>query len=88
MAANASGLEIRWPEKKKSGVQKAGVSLIFLMQGVARPERFELPTPRFEAWCSIQLSYGRRPSIIGMHRIQVKLERADNDRFLMEIPLT
>jgi hypothetical protein len=25
----------------------------------ARPERFELPTPRFEAWCSIQLSYGR-----------------------------
>jgi hypothetical protein len=27
---------------------------------VARPERFELPTPRFEAWCSIQLSYGRR----------------------------
>ena len=26
---------------------------------VARPERFELPTPRFEAWCSIQLSYGR-----------------------------
>ena len=28
--------------------------------GLARPERFELPTPRFEAWCSIQLSYGRR----------------------------
>ncbi len=27
---------------------------------MARPERFELPTPRFEAWCSIQLSYGRR----------------------------
>ena len=27
---------------------------------LARPERFELPTPRFEAWCSIQLSYGRR----------------------------
>ena len=26
---------------------------------LARPERFELPTPRFEAWCSIQLSYGR-----------------------------
>ena len=26
---------------------------------MARPERFELPTPRFEAWCSIQLSYGR-----------------------------
>ncbi len=26
---------------------------------MARPERLELPTPRFEAWCSIQLSYGR-----------------------------
>ena len=26
---------------------------------MARPERFELPTPRFEVWCSIQLSYGR-----------------------------
>ena len=26
---------------------------------MVRPERFELPTPRFEAWCSIQLSYGR-----------------------------
>jgi hypothetical protein len=30
---------------------------------VARPERFELPAPRFEAWCSIQLSYGREPRI-------------------------
>ena len=27
---------------------------------LARPERFELPTPWFEAKCSIQLSYGRR----------------------------
>jgi hypothetical protein len=26
---------------------------------VARPERFERPTPRFVVWCSIQLSYGR-----------------------------
>jgi hypothetical protein len=26
---------------------------------VARPERFERPTPKFVAWCSIQLSYGR-----------------------------
>ena len=31
-----------------------------LLRLMARPERFELPTPRFEAWCSIQLSYGRR----------------------------
>jgi hypothetical protein len=27
--------------------------------GLARPERFELPTPRSVVWCSIQLSYGR-----------------------------
>ena len=26
---------------------------------LARPERFELPTPWFEAKCSIQMSYGR-----------------------------
>ena len=27
---------------------------------MVRPERFELPTTRFEAECSIQLSYGRK----------------------------
>jgi hypothetical protein len=26
---------------------------------LARSERFELPTPRFEVWCSIRLSYER-----------------------------
>ena len=34
---------------------------------MARSERFELPTPRFEVWCSIQLSYertSRRPRYI------------------------
>ena len=29
---------------------------------LARPKRFELLTPRFVVWCSIQLSYGRLPS--------------------------
>src|SRR5579862_4476229 len=29
------------------------------MVALARPERLELPTPRFVVWCSIQLSYGR-----------------------------
>jgi hypothetical protein len=29
---------------------------------MARPERFERPTPRFVVWCSIQLSYGRLPA--------------------------
>ena len=28
-------------------------------EGMARPEGFEPPTPRFVVWCSIQLSYGR-----------------------------
>jgi hypothetical protein len=30
-----------------------------LREKVARPKRFELLTPRFVVWCSIQLSYGR-----------------------------
>ena len=29
------------------------------MNILARPEGLEPPTPRFEAWYSIQLSYGR-----------------------------
>src|SRR5579871_2876439 len=29
-------------------------------EGMARPKRLELLTPRFVVWCSIQLSYGRR----------------------------
>ena len=39
--------------QKKAG-PKAGFSK------VVRPERFERPTPKFVAWCSIQLSYGRK----------------------------
>jgi hypothetical protein len=36
-------------------------------RGLARSERFELPTPRFEVWCSIQLSYERAsPNILAM----------------------
>ncbi len=31
---------------------------------LARPEGFEPPTPKFVAWCSIQLSYGRRSGIM------------------------
>ena len=36
------------------------VRQLYHWQGLARPERFELPTPRSVVWCSIQLSYGRR----------------------------
>jgi hypothetical protein len=32
------------------------------LQSMADPERLELPTPAFEAQCSIQLSYGSNPS--------------------------
>ncbi len=32
---------------------------------MARPKRFELLTPRFVVWCSIQLSYGRAPDACG-----------------------
>ncbi len=35
---------------------------------VVRPERFELPTPKFVAWCSIQLSYGRSSGIVQNRR--------------------
>ena len=31
-----------------------------LLKLLARPKRFELLTPRFVVWCSIQLSYGRK----------------------------
>ena len=37
------------------------IILTLLRRQLARPERFELPTPRFVVWCSIQLSYGRLP---------------------------
>src|ERR1044072_5964768 len=30
-----------------------------IFEEMARPKRFELLTPRFVVWCSIQLSYGR-----------------------------
>jgi hypothetical protein len=36
------------------------VQIVLILLGLlARPERFERPTPRFVVWCSIQLSYGR-----------------------------
>ncbi len=39
---------------------------------MARPERFELPTPWFVARYSIQLSYGRVAAIIGNQASGVK----------------
>jgi hypothetical protein len=54
---------------------------------MARPKRFELLTPRFVVWCSIQLSYGRvfrrhfraqgpkLPHAFGIHFLQVAKAR-------------
>jgi hypothetical protein len=39
--------------------KRAGVRLFNFQEEMARPKRFELLTPRFVVWCSIQLSYGR-----------------------------
>ncbi len=52
---------------RKTGLRTGGLSLPFKVLGeifggnleMARPKRFELLTPRFVVWCSIQLSYGR-----------------------------
>src|ERR1700730_6125583 len=48
------------------------ICLIGLAEILARPERFELPTPRFVVWCSIQLSYGR----VGALRVLGKKSQA------------
>jgi hypothetical protein len=46
------------PKRKSAPEGRFVKSLIFLNK-MARPKRFELLTPRFVVWCSIQLSYGR-----------------------------
>ncbi len=55
--------------------------LSFVPKEVARPKRFELLTPRFVVWCSIQLSYGRllcrsRTGKRGPQRLDPALARA------------
>lgn len=42
--------------RRKTKSRRFPVSFLSCM---ARPEGFEPPTPKFVAWCSIQLSYGR-----------------------------
>lgn len=44
---------------KTCAQQKSQRSLAGLFVVLVRPEGFEPPTPKFVAWCSIQLSYGR-----------------------------
>ncbi len=43
--------------------RQKGAEAPFHPQQVARPERFELPTTKFVAWYSIQLSYGRAETV-------------------------
>src|SRR5262245_35449606 len=44
-----------WPDTKREAPAASREVPGFM----ARPKRFELLTPRFVVWCSIQLSYGR-----------------------------
>src|SRR5690606_20242013 len=46
----------RFPESKRANRHGPVDPRAFFL---ARPEGFEPPTPKFVAWCSIQLSYGR-----------------------------
>ncbi len=57
-------LPVRQPKKKPPHC--GGLYLCRL----ARPEGFEPPTPKFVAWCSIQLSYGR---VIELHSMPNEL---------------
>ena len=57
---------------------------------MARPERFELPTTKFVAWCSIQLSYGRaargkavaQPAGLEIIAGKMVIVKRDDDRLL------
>jgi hypothetical protein len=51
-------------ENDQSATRTAETSHVKM--GMARPKRFELLTPRFVVWCSIQLSYGRVDSLKGL----------------------
>ena len=50
---------------------------------MVRPERFELPTPKFVAWCSIQLSYGRSGGIVqnrlGFRQLRWNMKLAESE---------
>ena len=50
------------PSSNKKGAEAPSAKL-------ARPERFELPTTKFVAWYSIQLSYGREEAELFRHSV-------------------
>jgi hypothetical protein len=47
----------RWKNRFRFAVSSGDFGKCLI--AMARPKRFELLTPRFVVWCSIQLSYGR-----------------------------
>ena len=51
----------RWgrPRRVEANILMCSQTSTDVIWLVARPKRFELLTPRFVVWCSIQLSYGR-----------------------------
>ena len=42
-----------------TGLQRVGIGVSNILKSLARRKGFEPLTPRFEVWCSIQLSYRR-----------------------------
>ena len=55
---------------------------------MARPERFELPAPKFVAWCSIQLSYGRTKGRVLSGRGMEQSRKRTNVMTMDETPST
>jgi hypothetical protein len=53
-----------------TGLQRVGIGASNILNSLARRKGFEPLTPRFEVWCSIQLSY-RRPRRRGLPQFVV-----------------
>jgi hypothetical protein len=53
-----------------TGLQRVGIGASNILKSLARRKGFEPLTPRFEVWCSIQLSY-RRPGGTGLPQFVV-----------------
>ena len=58
----------RHPQDRKNKGCRSTLCVLHRCSELARPERFELPTTKFVAWYSIQLSYGRVEPTIVQHR--------------------
>src|SRR5438874_8698578 len=62
-AADGPPEELDTPQPSSSRCRAPGLGILKPRDAhglrMARPKRFELLTPRFVVWCSIQLSYGR-----------------------------